>query len=144
MVMVPLLVMGLPETEIPVPAAAATDVTVPVVGVVHVGVAPVPADVRTWPLVPCCPSKLVVPVTSRLTVLKFLPKNPSRQFLPLEPMSLALSVLGSKSEIIRLLTSNVSVFEKPKVALLFTVKLSAVKALTPVTLPVSSIKTKLS
>ena len=47
MVIVPLVVMGLPETEIPVPAAAATDVTVPVVGVVHVGVAPVPADVRT-------------------------------------------------------------------------------------------------
>ena len=57
---------------------------------------------------------------------------------------MALFVLGSKSETIRLLTSNVSVFEKPKVALLLTVRLSAVRALTPVTLPVSSIKTKLS
>ena len=30
---------------------AVTDVTVPVVGVVQVGV-PAPADVRTWPVVP--------------------------------------------------------------------------------------------
>ena len=51
--------------------APETEVTVPVVGVVHVGVAPVPADVSTWPLVPCCPSKLVVPVTLKLTKLPF-------------------------------------------------------------------------
>ena len=43
----PLVVIGLPDTEIPVPAVAATDVTVPTVGVVQVGVLPVPADVRT-------------------------------------------------------------------------------------------------
>ena len=46
-VKVPLVVIGLPDTEIPVPAVAATDVTVPTVGVVQVGVLPVPADVRT-------------------------------------------------------------------------------------------------
>ena len=56
---------------------------------------------------------------------------------------MALSALGSKSVVMRDLTSKVSVFDDPSVALLFTVRLSAVRALTPVTLPVSSIKTKL-
>jgi hypothetical protein len=58
-------------------------------------------------------------------------------------MSFALLALGSKSEIILARTSKVSVLENPNVALSFTVRLSAVKALTPVTLPVSPIKTKL-
>ena len=55
------------------PLAETTDtvVTVPVVGVVQVGVAPVPADVKTCPVVPWLPSKLVVPVTLKLTKLPF-------------------------------------------------------------------------
>ena len=44
---VPDVVIGLPDTLIPVPAVAETLVTVPVVGVVQVGVLPVPADVNT-------------------------------------------------------------------------------------------------
>ena len=45
---VPLLVIGPPEKDRPVvPPETFTDVTEPVVGVVHVGVAPGPAEVRT-------------------------------------------------------------------------------------------------
>jgi hypothetical protein len=47
MVKEPLDVIGPPDTEIPVPPVASTLVTVPTVGVVHVGVLPVPAEVRT-------------------------------------------------------------------------------------------------
>ena len=92
---------------------------------------------------PCAPSKLAVPVNSRFTVCNVLPKKPSRQFLPLVPMSLALLVSGSKSEEILARTSKLSVLDEPNVALLFTVKLCAVRAFTPVTLPVSSIITRL-
>ena len=133
----------MPEIDNPVGTVIATLVTVPTVGVVQVGVFPVPADVKTCPLVPWLPSKDVVPVSSRLTVCKVLPKKPSRQFLPLLPMSLALFVFGSKSDVIRLKISSVSVFDEPIVALLFTTRLSIVKAFTPVMLPVSSTITTL-
>jgi hypothetical protein len=82
-----------------------------------------------------------VPVTAKLTVDKFRPKKPSRQFLPFVPMSRALFVSGSRSVVILAFTAKLSAFEPPKVALSLTTNVVAVRELTPVTLLESSIMT---
>lgn len=57
----PLVVTGEPETVMMDGSASPTEVTVPVVGVVHVGV-PAPALVNTWPAVPAAVNAYAVPV----------------------------------------------------------------------------------